>query len=139
MQRFLLALCFCLGLGLSAHAQSAVGPTNAIVCNKTATFTGLSANTVLVAAVTNLRVVMCGWHVTNSSATAYTFAITYGTQTTNPCDTGTITVTPALSVTQSAPSADHVDFAGTGSNLSQALCISPSNAAVSGLVFYAQF
>jgi hypothetical protein len=139
MKRLWVALFLWLGLAGAALAQGQVGPPNQILCNKVATFSGLSANTVLISAVTNQRIIVCGWHVTSTSATSTTFSITAGTQTTTPCDTGTITFTPALNVTLTAPSADHVDFGVLGTNLSQAVCITPSNAGISGLVYYSQF
>ena len=138
MKRILLALLLVLTPQL-ALAQSVVGPTNAILCNKTATFAGLAANTVLVPVVSGQIVVVCGWHVTTSSGTSVTFSLATGTQTTNPCDTGTKSITPALSVTSSAPSADHIDFAIASSAAGQALCVTPSSNTISGLVYYSQF
>ena len=123
----------------SAWAQGIVGPVNQILCNKIATFTGVATATQLVAPITSQRIVICGWHVTNSSSTAYTFTITYGTQTTTPCDTGAVTLIPALSLTQSAPSADHIDYAVGQTPISQQLCVTPNNTALTGLVYYAQF
>ena len=136
-----LALALALGLSLLAGPALAdsVGPPNAILCNKIATFTGLAANTVLIPAVAGQTINFCGWHVTTSSVTSVTFAISMGTQTTNPCDTGTKTVTPALSILNSAPSSDHIDYAVTSSNPSQALCITPSSTTESGVIYYAQY
>ena len=136
-----LALAFALGLCLwaaSAPAQS-IGPPNEVICNKTATFTGVSAVTTLVPAVSGKTIVMCGWHVTTSSTSSVTFAITSGTQTTNPCDTATQTITPALSLLNSAPSSDHIDFAISTIPTANALCITPSSTTISGVIYYAQF
>ena len=134
-----------LGLGLVLNPFTSradtIGPPNAVLCNGIATFGGASTIQTLVTAKTGMRVYICGWHVTNSavSGTSNTFAITGGTQTTNPCDTGTITLTPALGVTQSAPSADHIDYAVGQTNIGQALCVTPSATTLNGLIYYSQF
>lgn len=130
---------FLWAIASAAQAQQIVGPQNAVLCNKSATFTGLSANTVLIAAVTGKVISICGWHVTSTSATTTTFQFTAGTQTTNPCDTGTVTFTPAMNVTLTAPSVDHIDYAAIGTNVSQAVCVTPSATSVSGLVWYSQY
>lgn len=122
-----------------AWAQGIVGPINQILCNKIATFNGVSAVTSLVSAVSGQTVYVCGWHVTNSSATAATFVFTSGTLTTNPCDTGTKTLTPALSVLNTSPSADHIDYAVMSSGVSQAFCVTPSATTLTGLIYYSQF
>jgi hypothetical protein len=44
-----------------------------------------------------------------------------------------------LSVLNSAPSADHIDYAVGQSKLSQGLCITPSSSNLSGIVYYSQF
>ena len=138
MRKLLLATLILLWPGFS-WAQGIIGPVNQVLCNKVATFSGVAVATQLVAPVTGARVFICGWHVTNSSTTSYTFSINYGTQTTNPCDTGTVNMTPALSVLNSAPSADHIDYAVMQTTPSQQLCITPNNAALSGLVYFSQF
>ena len=133
-----------LGLGLClalpAHADT-IGPPNAALCNKIATFGNVSTIQILVPASTGMRVYICGWHVTNTaiSGTSNTFTITGGTQTSTPCDTGTVTLTPALGVTQTAPSADHIDYAVGSTNPGQALCLTPSANTLYGLVYYSQF
>lgn len=139
MKKLLLAFSLLLAATTFAAAQNYSGPANPILCNKTATFSGISAITQLVAPVANARIAICGWHVTNTSATSYSFTLTFGTQTTNPCDTSTFAFTPALSVTNAAPSSDHIDFAVVASNLSMGLCVTPSNVALTGLIYYSQF
>ena len=137
-RKLILAAAFSLWAGLAA-AQGVIGPANQVICNKVVTFSSISTLTQLVAPVTGQAIFICGWHVTNTSATAASFVITTGTQTTNPCDTGTVTITPALSVLNSAPSADHIDYAVGQSKLSQALCVLPSSTTLAGLIYYSQF
>lgn len=144
LRLFLFLLCVMAG---SAHAQS-IGPTNTIICNKTATFTGITGVTSLVAGVSGKVIAICGWHVTSTLGTSATFQLSTGTQTTNPCDTGTVNITPALNVTFSAPSSDHIEmaFASAGSPgiggsaiAAPSLCINPSAAGIAGLVYYTQY
>ena len=122
-----------------AFPQAPVGPPQQISCNKTAYFSSISANTVLVPATAGKLIAVCGWHVTTSSTTSVTFQITAGTQTTTPCDTGTITFTPTLQLLNTAPSSDHIDYATITSQYSQALCINPSSSTIAGLVYYSQY
>jgi hypothetical protein len=138
MRKLLLAVLVLLWPSL-AWAQGLVGPPNQILCNKIAIFFGVSAVTSLVSAVSGQTVYVCGWHVTNSSATSATFYFTSGTLTTNPCDTGAKTLTPPLSVLNTSPSADHIDYAVLSSGVSQAFCVTPSATTLTGLIYYSQF
>jgi hypothetical protein len=111
MKRLGLVLSLLMALGLSgwawtaARAQSAVGPTNLIYCNKIAAASPVTATTTsLIAGVTGVSVNLCGWHVTSNQSTSSTFQFAYGTQG-GPCTTP-VTVTPAFAVTSTAPSAD---------------------------------
>ncbi len=144
MRKLGLALSFLASLGLSLwawtfpiHAQGApVGPTNTILCNKIATLTaGPSTITQVVAAVAGQSISLCGWHVTNTAATG-TFSISYGTGAN--CGTGTTVVIPVMSVTSTAPSGDHTQFATFSAPTANALCITPA-ATVSAVIYYAQF
>jgi hypothetical protein len=65
--------------------------------------------------------------------------VTYGTQTTNPCDTANGAFTPVLNVSNTAPSTDHIDFAINQSATGSGLCLTPSVATIGGIVYYAQF
>src|SRR5215467_9995537 len=87
--------------------KAQVGPPNQILCNNTATFTGTGAAAAVATAPASQRLYLCGWHITNTAATG-TFQITYGTG--SNCGTNTVNVTPAMSVTSTAPSADHIEF-----------------------------
>ena len=121
----------------AAQAQTQMGAPNLIVCNKTATFTGTAANAVLVAAAANKITNICGWHVTTSSATAVTFTLSYGTQTTNPCDTGNTALTSSINITSAAPSNDHLQEAFTNTGVNTQLCVN-APVTVFGQVYYTQ-
>ena len=126
-----------------APAQGIVGPPPGVLCNQTATFSGVSVNTQLIPAVTGKVIFICGWHVTNTAASG-TFQFTTGQGAV--CATNTITVTPALTVSSTAPSADHVDYASWTAPLTSttppvpsAVCVNPSVATISGLVYFSQY
>lgn len=127
-----------LGLCISvAQAQTPVGPPNQILCNNIATLAvGPTTITQIVAAATGARVFICGWHVTNTGA-AGTFTLSTGTGTN--CGTNTATLIPAMNVTNTAPSSDHVDYAQLQTAQSVALCVTPSVATIAVLVWYNQF
>lgn len=136
MRKLIAALFILFGLAGAASAQ-AVGPTNQIFCNKVATLAvGPTTITQIIAAATGQAINICGWHVTNTGATG-TFSFQYGTG--SNCGTGTQTLIPALNVTSTAPSSDHIDFAQFGTPISNALCVTPSVATISVVVYYAQF
>lgn len=133
MLRVLLALGLWLAGSGFASAQW-IGPPNAVMCNKTATFSGVAVATSLVAPAANTTILVCGWDVTNSGAAA-TMTLNYGTQTTNPCDTNTVAVTPALSVSTNAV-IDHQAYAVFSSAPGSGLCVTPSAATLTGIVYY---
>jgi hypothetical protein len=112
-----------------------VGPPNTTLCNKVVTFTNASAATSLVAAASRTKVLVCGWAVTNTAASG-TVTFNYGTQTTNPCDTATVALTPALSVAVGASLVDHQPYAREGSATGSGLCVTPSATTISGVVYY---
>lgn len=133
LNAFLAAVIFWVTLCTPLLAQ--VGPPNTIQCNKLGTMAaGPTAITQIVAAPTSpLSVSICGWHVTNTGA-AGTFSFQYGTGVN--CAGGTTTIIPAINVTSSAPSADHIDYAQFSLPAGNALCITPSVATISALVYY---
>lgn len=133
-----LVLASVLALVSSIGWAQGVGPPNQIFCNKVATVAvGSSSIQTLVPAQSNKSVFICGWHVTNTGA-AGTFTLTYGTQTTNPCDTGNGTILPLLNVTSSAPSSDHNGTAYTQAPIGAAVCVTTSVATMATVLFYAQ-
>src|SRR5262249_58519609 len=92
-----------------------------ILCNKTATLAPAAAGTTqLVAPASGVTISICGWHVTTTS-TAGTFQIFVGTGAT--CGTNTVNMTPALAVSSSAPSSDHIEFASFSGATGAWLCI----------------
>ena len=140
--RWLLAL----GLALYAPIPSAfaqgtvVGPGNLILCVAGAQATVVSATTTsLVTGVAGKIITICGWHVTSTQAASSTFQFIYGTQG-GPCGTPT-TLTPAFSVTSTAPSADHIDYATLQVPIGQQLCVVTTGSTVGQAiqVYYSQF
>jgi hypothetical protein len=129
-----LHLLFWLACTAPAFAENTVGPTNQIVCNKQGQLTGTGAAAQIVAAVPGQSIFICGWHVTNTAASG-TFQFTVGTGATCTSPTN---VTPVLSVSSTAPSADHITAAWFGSTAGQTLCIN-AIATSNVMVFYAQF
>lgn len=126
-------------IGTAAWAQTTVGPPNAIVCNAEAQMAaGPTTIQQLVAPKANTRIYICGWHVTNTAA-AGTYQITYGTQTTNPCDTANGNFTPAMNVSSSAPATDHIDYVINQSNVGSGLCFTPSVATIAAIIYFAQY
>lgn len=142
----LLAALNLLGWAMPAFAEP-VGPINEILCNSITnpgnlTGTGSAVTTKLISAAGSKIIVICGWHVTESGTTAGTFQLEYGTQTTNPCDTGTTVLTPAFSVSSTAPATDHIDFAVLSTPVNNQLCVITTGAASSTLqvgIWFAQF
>lgn len=128
-------LCLALGLGAPAPVLAQVGPANQIPCDKTAVFTGTGAAAVVITHSGTINTSVCGWHVTSTSSTTTTFQITTGTG--SNCGTGTVNITPALNVTITAPSADHIDFAAWSAGQSGDVCIN-APATVNGLLYYSQ-
>ena len=153
MRKLGIALSFLAAFGLNlvgwavpAFAEQA-GPINELLCNRLPNLgnlvgTGSSVTTLVKAAATNQIIIVCGWHVTESGSTSGTFQLEYGTQTTNPCDTGTTILTPAFSVSSTAPATDHIDYASLSTPAGNQLCVVTTGAATSTLqvgVWLAQF
>lgn len=141
MKRLLLGLGLALSLIAGALAQpSQVGPPNAIVCNQWASASPASATTTSVkAGVAGQKIFICGWHVTSTQSGSTTFQLEYGTQG-GPCTSPT-TITPAFSVTSTAPSGDHQSFASIDIPAGAQLCVVTTGATVAQaiVVFLAQF
>jgi hypothetical protein len=116
-----------------APSAAQLGPPNQVLCNQTAPFTGTGAAATVVTGVVGKVAFFCGWHITNTAATG-TFAITSGT--TGTCGTGTVTVTPTLSVTSTAPSADHIEFAYFSAAQGANICVNATVTTVTGVLFF---
>lgn len=127
-------------LGTPVFSQQ-TGPPNQILCGRQAIATISSATTTsLIAGVSTTSIMVCGWHVTTSNASnPSTFQLVYGTQG-GPCSSPT-SLTPAFSVTSTAPSSDHIEFATIQVPLGQQLCVVSTGATVqlAVLVYYSQF
>lgn len=135
MKKILLALW--LGLLSTGALAQAVGPTNQILCNQKATMAvGPTGLTQMIALATGTAINVCGWHVTNTGATG-TFSFTSGTGAN--CGSNAVLQIPPTNVTNTAPSSDHIEFAGWSLPLSTALCATPSVATISIVVWFSQF
>lgn len=111
-----------------------IGPPNLTLCNKVATFSGVNAATSLVAAVPRTKVLVCGYQLTNTAGTG-TVTFNTGTQTTNPCDTNTVTMTPAISVGTNAV-VDHQQYASQDTAVGSGVCVTPSVVTITGILYY---
>jgi hypothetical protein len=118
-----------------------VGPSNAILCNQFAMASPVAAGTIsLVAGVAGKSVFICGWHVTSTqTGGTNTFQLEYGTQG-GPCTSPTA-LTPAFNISNTAPSADHIDYASIQTTAGAQLCVVSSGTTVGTAigVWYAQF
>jgi hypothetical protein len=135
-----LHLLFWLACVAPAFAENTVGPGQQVLCNQVAFVTVSSATiTSLVAGVAGKAIFSCGWHVTSNQATSTTFQFEYGTQG-GPCTSPTA-VTPAFSITSTAPSADHISLATYQIPIGAQLCVVTTGAAVGQAiaVYYSQF
>ena len=111
------------------RAENIAGPTNQILCNRTATASPVTATTTLVInGVTGSSVNICGWHVTSNQTASTTFQFEYGTGPS--CGAGTATITPAFSVTSTAPSADRQAIAYISLPAGTNLCVVSAGATV---------
>ena len=144
MRKLILAL----GLALFALIPSAlqaqapiVGPGQFVMCPKSVQAAIVTATTTqVVAPVTGQSVYICGWHVTSTQSTSTTFQFEYGSGAT--CGTNTVVLSPAFSVTSTAPSADHQTYAiGPNSAAGSGLCVITTGATVGQaiMIYYSQF
>lgn len=139
MQKFFIALGALL-LGCLPLVAQGISPAQMFGCNKAATF-GAGASTVLLVSSSGstAQIYVCGFTLT--SAAVATAQLEYGTQATNPCDTGTTAVTPALNVAPTGPVPDHQSFYAGLAPIpnGKQLCVLIGTAAVAGIVYYTQF
>ena len=139
MLRLCAALLLTLTLASAAQAENTIGPSNAILCNKVAILeTGFTTATILIPAVAGQTIFICGWNVTNTGANSVV-AFTSGTFNATNCDTGTKKLSPSFTVSSNSPNQDHIQIAGSSSNLSQAVCATSTLATVSVMLWYSQF
>jgi len=143
MKKLRLTLCLLATLSLSlwawaplpALAENAVGPTNAILCNKANSLIGTGAAASIVPGVAGQSINICGWHVTNTAATG-TFQFVYGTGAT--CTSPT-SITPVFSVSNTAPSADHISVAWFSVPAGQTVCLNATVTTVTAEFYFSQF
>lgn len=138
MKRYLLALALGFAFCASAHAENSVGPSNLIMCNKTASAAPASATTTaVISGVAGQQINICGWEVTSAQSTPTTFQFEYGTQG-GPCSSPT-TLTPALNITSNAPSVDRQQYASISLPAGAQLCVVTTGATVNQalVVWYA--
>lgn len=142
MRKLLLALALALPVLIpSAQAQGPiVGPGQPILCPFVAQQSPAAAGTLgLVNGVAGKITVICGWHVTSTQSTSSTFQFQYGTQG-GPCTTPT-NLTPAFSVTSTAPSADHIDYGSMQAPAGTQICVASTGAtvALAVMIYYSQY
>ena len=141
MKKLLFALALAALCGPASAQGPIVGPGQYVLCTGAATLpVGFTTITQLIAAKTGTSIFICGWHITNTGAAgSLTFSIGSGSN----CGTGTAVVVPAINVTSSAPSADHIDYASLQispqSGVAQALCATATVATISVVVWFNQF
>ena len=90
-------------------------------------------------AATNLtaanNIQICGYTI--GMAAAGTARLEYGTQTTNPCDTGTVPLTPAWSIGTTGFVTDNADyFRGLFVPAGNTLCLLSATSAASIIIYY---
>jgi hypothetical protein len=144
--------CFFLGQ-LSNDSEAQLGPPNQILCNNLAQASptavtsqvlsgiGPSGSQPVLRGVAGKTIYVCGWHVTATANTASTFQLVAGTDSaTTPGCGGTQTIlTPAYTVTNTAPATDHVEFASISLAPGQQLCATTTGTALQVSVWFSQF
>lgn len=111
MRKILLAGAMALGLIASVSPQSAkaqgVSPNQMFGCNQSAKYdASTNGATRLVQGNATQGIYVCGWNIMPAGTVSVQFV--YGTQTTNPCDTGQTPITPAFQLTAQIPEVDHL-------------------------------
>ncbi len=123
-----------------ARAENTVGPSNLIICNKTAFASPAAAGTTSIASgIAGQPIHVCGWEVTSTQSGSTTFQFEYGTQG-GPCTTPTV-ITPAFNITSTAPSVDRQQYATISLPAGAQLCVVSTGTTVGQavMVWYAQF
>ena len=132
MKKLLLALFL---FATPAFGQGVVGPPYQPICNAVAQGAIVTGSSIqYVTAITGKFVYICGWHVT-TGVTSSTWQMSTGT-TSCPATA----MTPAFTLGSTAPSADHIDFAGLATPLGQNLCITGGGTGpIQVLIYYGQY
>jgi len=102
-----------------------IGTQNQVFCNQLVfqSASVASLQTILAGQV-GKTIFVCGWHVT-ATTTGGTFQLSQGTGTN--CVTTNTNLTPAYSVSSSAPATDHISAASISIPAGNNLCITSSN------------
>ncbi len=130
-----LVLLLLLALCSGAQAENTVGPSAQILCNKVANVAvGPTTATQVVAGVVGQSIFICGYQITNTTATG-TFSLIYGTGST--CTTPTTLVT-TQNVTSTAPATYNVGVAQMQVPAGATLCVVPI-ATVATTIWFSQF
>lgn len=140
MRKLFFAGLMLLGL-ISPVCAQGVSPNQMFGCNQSANYdASTNGATRLVVGTTTKGIYVCGWNI--MPAGTVSVQLVYGTQTTNPCDTGQTPVTPAFQLTAQTPEIDHlpvytgVKAVPTGKDL----CIlTNAGTAVQAIIYYTQF
>lgn len=114
--------------------------TGMIACGSTAVYdASTNGTTKLVSKVTGQKIYICGY--TLFAAGVVSVNLEYGTQTTNPCDTGETKLTPAFQLVGQTGVADEgVFYRGMSSAVTTDLCLKTNaGQAVQAIVYYTQF
>jgi hypothetical protein len=115
-----------------------VGPPNNILCSSSANLAfGTTGTYVLVTGVQGRLIYVCGWFVTNNSATGATFSIYTGSGVN--CSTMEKLVNTPHYVTQTSPATTHIDYAFFNSTSpGDSMCIDVQNN-LAATVWYGQY
>ena len=135
MKKLLLALLLSI---TPAFGQGVVGPPYQPICNAVAQGAIVTGSSIqYVTPIAGKFIYICGWHVTTSAASGTsTFQISTGTTGTCPATA----MTPAFSLSNTAPSADHIDFAGFATPLGQNVCVTAGGIGPNQvLIYYGQY
>ena len=142
MRKLLFALALAALCGPASAQGPIVGPGQYVLCTGAATLAvGPTTITQIIPisgsnAGTNKSIFICGWHITNTGTTG-TFSISVGSGAN--CGGSPTTIIPAVNVTSTAPSADHIEYAWTQVPAGQSVCITPSVATISAVMWFSQF
>ena len=137
MRRLLYALLVVLTSASASAQPTIIGPAQTAICNQVQFMAvGPTTITTIVAGKTGQSIFVCGWHVTNTGATGV-FSIQIGAGAN--CGGTPVTIVPAVNVTSTAPSADHIEYAWTQVPVGQSICITPSVATISAVMWFSQF
>jgi len=137
--KLLLALLYLCLSSVGAPAENVIGPTNMILCNKSASVTVGSAGTAqAIPGVAGQAIQFCGWEVTSAQSAVSTFQFEYGTGVS--CTTPT-TFTPPLNITSTAPSVDRLNTAWVSIPTAATICMVTTGGTVgiAAVLYYSQF